>query len=159
MYRDDTVTQSFMTLRTSKEKEDERRKPPRVPTYMRLSVTLTRLDSSFISCLSTSSFLAKFTSRTTQLSKIGARSDCTKNGLTSWAFTRGGRSWSVSIGSRRALCRAMRDNAGESKLGGLRIVGRRYNLRRVRKIAEGAGVEPEIRLQCLRVKMRERETN
>ena len=53
------------------------------------------------------------------------------------------------MGSRRALCRAMRDRAGESKLGGLGMVGRRYNLRRVRKI--GDGVEPglEIRLQCL----------
>lgn len=55
------------------------------------------------------------------------------------------------MGSRRALCRAMRDRAGESKLGGLEMVGRRYSLRRVRKIGEGVGPGPEIRLQCLQV--------
>ena len=53
------------------------------------------------------------------------------------------------MGSRRALCRAMRDRAGESKLGGLGMVGRRYNLRRVRKIGDGVGPGLEIRLQCL----------
>jgi len=55
------------------------------------------------------------------------------------------------MGSRRELCRAMRDKAGESKLGGLGMGGRRYSLRRVRKIGEGVGAGLEIRLQCLRV--------
>jgi hypothetical protein len=45
----------------------------------------------------------------------------------------------------------MRDRAGESKLGGLEMVGRRYSLRRVRKTGEGVGAGLEIRLQCLQV--------
>lgn len=89
----DAISQSLMTLwaseKSSKMSIDDTRyghnKNQRkgTTTHIRLSVTLTRLDSSFINCLSTSSFLAKFTSRTTQLSNTGARSDCTKNGLTS----------------------------------------------------------------------------
>lgn len=45
----------------------------------------------------------------------------------------------------------MRDRAGESKLGGLGMVGRRYSLRRVRKIEEAVVAVLEIRLQCLQV--------
>ena len=55
------------------------------------------------------------------------------------------------MGSRRALCRAMTDRAGESKLGGLEMVGRRYSLRRARKIEECVGEGLEIRLQCLQM--------
>lgn len=103
-------------------------------TYIRLSVTLTRFDSSIISFLATLTFLALLISRTTLVSKIGSRSASIKNCLTFWAVTSGGRSCRVSTVSNRGPWRLIKSRAGCRKSTDLSEVGRRYIRKRVRNM-------------------------
>lgn len=128
-----TVSNPFMTLRASGATLNrERRKKEKKP-YIRLSVTLTRLDCRTINLLASWSFRALLICRTTRVSKVGTRSVSIKKARISSAVTRGGRSCKVSTGSRRELWRLIRSKAGVSRSDVVCAVGRRYIRKSVRK--------------------------
>lgn len=56
-------------------------------------------------------------------SSRGARSASTKNSLTFWAWTRGGRYCSVSIGSNRGECRLISSRAGCKRADAVGFIG------------------------------------
>ena len=131
----DAVSYAFVAFGTSEPMMSRRSAEVirKETTYIRLSVTLTRLLCKYINLRATCSSRALLTSRTTFRSNIGARRASTRNALTSCAGTRGGRIWRVSTSSNRGLCREIKSSAGVKRSMEVLTVGRRYIRRRVRK--------------------------